>query len=116
MPTDFSPAVQVAGEVATNIADLIALSTHGQTGFADEFVGSIAEDLANYSVIRVLTYVSKRKTWPGHYRFTAVHAFLESFVSLKSPLSAFNAYFSRSISDRVLTPIFRNNSIGGHHP
>lgn len=41
-------------------ADLIALSTHGRTGFAHVLAGSIAEDIANHSVIPVLTYVTKR--------------------------------------------------------
>lgn len=41
-------------------ADLIALSTHGRTGFAHVLAGSIAEDLANHSVIPVLTYVTKK--------------------------------------------------------
>jgi nucleotide-binding universal stress UspA family protein len=40
-------------------ADLIALSTHGRTGFAHVIAGSIAEDLANHSVVPVLTYVTK---------------------------------------------------------
>ena len=45
---------------AKNIgADLIALSTHGRTGFAHVLAGSIAEDLANHSVLPVLTYVTK---------------------------------------------------------
>ncbi|MEX2232277.1 MAG: universal stress protein [Cyclobacteriaceae bacterium] len=47
---------------ANNIdADLIALSTHGRTGFAHVLAGSIAEDLANHSAIPVLTYVTKRR-------------------------------------------------------
>lgn len=41
-------------------ADLIALSTHGRTGLAHVLAGSIAEDLANHSVIPVLTCVTKR--------------------------------------------------------
>jgi nucleotide-binding universal stress UspA family protein len=46
---------------AKNIgADLIALSTHGRTGFAHVLAGSIAEDLANHSVLPVLTYVTKK--------------------------------------------------------
>jgi len=46
---------------ANNIdADLIALSTHGRTGFAHVLAGSIAEDIANHSAIPVLTYVTKR--------------------------------------------------------
>ena len=40
-------------------ADLIALSTHGRTGLAHVLAGSIAEGLANHSVIPVLTYVTK---------------------------------------------------------
>lgn len=43
-------------------ADLIALSTHGRTGFAHVLAGSIAEDVANHSPIPVLTYVTKRRT------------------------------------------------------
>jgi nucleotide-binding universal stress UspA family protein len=43
-------------------ADLIALSTHGRTGFAHVMAGSIAEDLANHSAIPVLTYVTKKKS------------------------------------------------------
>lgn len=48
---------------AKNIgADLIALSTHGRTGLAHVLAGSIAEDLANHSVIPVLTYVTKKSS------------------------------------------------------
>ncbi|MEX1239142.1 MAG: universal stress protein [Cyclobacteriaceae bacterium] len=43
-------------------ADLIALSTHGRTGFAHVLAGSIAEDIANHSVIPVLTYVTKKSS------------------------------------------------------
>ena len=43
-------------------ADLIALSTHGRTGFAHVLAGSIAEDLANHSVTPVLTYVTKKSS------------------------------------------------------
>ena len=42
-------------------ADLIALSTHGRTGFTHVLAGSIAEDVANHSRIPVLTYVTKRR-------------------------------------------------------
>lgn len=41
-------------------ADLIALSTHGRTGIAHVLAGSIAEGLANHSLIPVLTCVSRR--------------------------------------------------------
>jgi nucleotide-binding universal stress UspA family protein len=40
-------------------ADLIALATHGRTGFAHVISGSIAEDVANHSRKPVLTYVTK---------------------------------------------------------
>jgi len=36
-------------------ADLIAMATHGRTGFAHVLVGSIAEDVANHSTKPVLT-------------------------------------------------------------
>jgi nucleotide-binding universal stress UspA family protein len=37
-------------------ADLIALATHGRTGFAHFFEGSISEDLVNHSVLPVMTF------------------------------------------------------------
>lgn len=40
-------------------ADLIALATHGRTGFAHVIAGSIAEDVANHSRKPVLTFVTK---------------------------------------------------------
>lgn len=40
-------------------ADLIALATHGRTGFAHVIAGSIAEGVANHSRKPVLTYVTK---------------------------------------------------------
>lgn len=43
-------------------ADLIAMATHGRTGFAHVLVGSIAEDVVNHSNRPVLTYVT-----PGSY-------------------------------------------------
>jgi nucleotide-binding universal stress UspA family protein len=42
-------------------ADLVAMSTHGRTGFAHVLVGSIAEDVANHATRPVLTYVTKKK-------------------------------------------------------
>jgi nucleotide-binding universal stress UspA family protein len=39
-------------------ADLIAMATHGRTGFAHVLVGSIAEDVVNHSNRPVLTYVT----------------------------------------------------------
>lgn len=40
-------------------ADLIAMATHGRTGFAHVIVGSIAESIANHSKRPVFTYVTK---------------------------------------------------------
>ena len=39
-------------------ADLIAMATHGRTGFAHVLAGSIAEDVVNHSSRPVLTYVT----------------------------------------------------------
>lgn len=39
-------------------ADLIAMATHGRTGFAHVLVGSIAEDVVNHASRPVLTYVT----------------------------------------------------------
>ncbi|HEY0652884.1 MAG TPA: universal stress protein [Chryseosolibacter sp.] len=39
-------------------ADLIAMATHGRTGFAHVLVGSITEDVVNHSNRPVLTYVT----------------------------------------------------------
>lgn len=44
---------------ATIDADLIAMATHGRTGFAHVMLGSIAEDVVNHSGRPVLTYVVK---------------------------------------------------------
>ncbi len=42
-------------------ADLIAMATHGRTGFAHVLAGSIAEDVVSHSKRPVLTFVTKRK-------------------------------------------------------
>lgn len=42
-------------------ADMIAMATHGRTGFAHVLAGSIAEDVVNHSKRPVLTYVVKKK-------------------------------------------------------
>jgi len=39
-------------------ADLIAMATHGRTGFAHVLIGSIAEDVANHARKPMLTYVT----------------------------------------------------------
>jgi nucleotide-binding universal stress UspA family protein len=40
-------------------ADLIAMATHGRTGFAHVLAGSIAEDVVSHSKRPVLTFVTK---------------------------------------------------------
>ena len=42
-------------------ADLIAMATHGRSGFAHVIAGSVAEEVASHSSRPVLTYVVKRK-------------------------------------------------------
>ncbi len=37
-------------------ADLIAVATHGRTGIAHFFEGSISEDIANHAVLPVMTF------------------------------------------------------------
>ena len=41
-------------------ADMIAMATHGRTGFAHLLTGSIAEDVVNHAKRPVLTYVMKK--------------------------------------------------------
>jgi nucleotide-binding universal stress UspA family protein len=41
-------------------ADLIAMATHGRTGFAHVLAGSIAEDVVSHSKRPVLTFVVKK--------------------------------------------------------
>ncbi|MCG8386172.1 MAG: universal stress protein [Cytophagales bacterium] len=41
-------------------ADMIAMATHGRTGFAHLLTGSIAEDVVNHAKRPVLTYVLKK--------------------------------------------------------
>ncbi len=42
-----------------NNADLIAMTTHGRTGLSHLFLGSIAEEVTNHSVLPVLTFNEK---------------------------------------------------------
>lgn len=42
-------------------ADLIAMATHGRTGFAHVLAGSIAEDVVSHSKRPVLTFVTKHR-------------------------------------------------------
>jgi hypothetical protein len=41
-------------------ADLIAMATHGRTGFAHVLAGSIAEEVVSHSKRPVLTFVVKK--------------------------------------------------------
>lgn len=56
---DYSEEEGIVHFASSINADLIAMSTHGRTGFAHVLVGSIAEDVANHSKRPVLTYVTK---------------------------------------------------------
>jgi nucleotide-binding universal stress UspA family protein len=42
-------------------ADLIAMATHGRTGFAHVLAGSIAEDVVRHSKRPVMTFVTKKR-------------------------------------------------------
>ena len=42
-------------------ADMIAMATHGRTGFAHVLAGSIAEDVVSHSKRPVLTFVTKKR-------------------------------------------------------
>lgn len=41
-------------------ADLIAMATHGRSGFAHVIAGSVAEEVASHATRPVLTFVVKR--------------------------------------------------------
>jgi nucleotide-binding universal stress UspA family protein len=58
---DYSPEEGIIHFADSIDADLVAMSTHGRTGFAHVLVGSIAEDVANHSKRPVLTYVTRKK-------------------------------------------------------
>jgi nucleotide-binding universal stress UspA family protein len=55
---DRSEEVGILRFAASVNADLIAMATHGRSGFAHVLVGSIAEDVANHSSKPVLTFVT----------------------------------------------------------
>jgi nucleotide-binding universal stress UspA family protein len=57
---DWSEEEGIIHFAASINADLIAMATHGRTGFAHVLAGSIAEDVANHAIRPVLTYVTKR--------------------------------------------------------
>jgi len=54
---DFSEEEGILHFATSVQADLIAMATHGRTGFAHVLAGSIAEDVVNHSVRPVLTFV-----------------------------------------------------------
>jgi nucleotide-binding universal stress UspA family protein len=56
--SDFSEEEGILHFATSVSADLIAMATHGRTGFAHVLVGSIAEDVVNHSSRPVLTYVT----------------------------------------------------------
>jgi nucleotide-binding universal stress UspA family protein len=47
-------------------ADLIAMATHGRTGFAHVIAGSVAEQVVGYSKRPVLTFVVNHSR---HFRY-----------------------------------------------
>ena len=58
---DYSEEEGIIHFANTINADLIAMATHGRTGFAHVIAGSIAEDVANHATKPVLTYVTNSK-------------------------------------------------------
>ena len=54
--SDYSIEKGVLNYSAKVGADLIAVSTHGRKGIAHFFEGSISEDIANHSVLPVMTF------------------------------------------------------------
>lgn len=57
--SDFSEEDGIIEFAASVKADMIAMATHGRTGFARVLAGSIAEDVVNHSQTPVLTYLTK---------------------------------------------------------
>jgi nucleotide-binding universal stress UspA family protein len=54
--SDYSIEKGILNFAASIGADLIAVATHGRTGLAHFFEGSISEDLANHSTLPVMTF------------------------------------------------------------
>jgi len=54
--SDYSIEKGILNYAASIGADLIAVATHGRTGLAHFFEGSISEDLANHSTLPVMTF------------------------------------------------------------
>jgi nucleotide-binding universal stress UspA family protein len=53
---DYSIEQGILNFASTKGADLIAVATHGRTGLAHFFEGSISEDIANHSALPVMTF------------------------------------------------------------
>jgi len=53
------PADEIVAAAEREKCDLIAMATHGRTGFAHVMAGSIAEDVVGHSKRPVLTFVVK---------------------------------------------------------
>jgi len=51
-----TPEEGIADYISHNNPDLLALCTHGRTGIPHFFIGSVAENMADYAEIPVLTY------------------------------------------------------------
>jgi len=54
--TDYSVERGILNFAATSNADIIGMPTHGRKGLAHFFMGSIGEDVANHSVLPVVTF------------------------------------------------------------
>jgi nucleotide-binding universal stress UspA family protein len=57
--SDFSEEDGIIDFATSVNADMIAMATHGRSGFAHVLAGSIAEDVVNHSSKPVLTFVTK---------------------------------------------------------
>lgn len=54
--SDYSIEQGILNFANTESADLVAVATHGRTGLAHFFEGSISEDIANHSALPVMTF------------------------------------------------------------
>ncbi|WP_338731047.1 universal stress protein [Mangrovimonas cancribranchiae] len=54
--SDYTVEAGVLNHANSIKADLVAVATHGRTGIAHFFEGSISEDIANHSILPVMTF------------------------------------------------------------
>ncbi|RSK39274.1 universal stress protein [Mangrovimonas spongiae] len=54
--SDYTVEAGVLNHANSINADLVAVATHGRTGIAHFFEGSISEDIANHSILPVMTF------------------------------------------------------------